>query len=380
MKRSTNRILTTHTGSLPRPSHVVDLLLLKNRDALTDLSAFDDAVRTGVREVAAKQVSVGLDVINDGEMAKASFYVYVKDRLTGFEGANPPRKLLQEEDDFPEFSQRLMESNLKQFGEFRRPACNGPIRWKDFAAVELDIENFKLGLPTVDITEAFMSSASPGTIADFLTNDYYATEDEYLEALVNVMRDEYEAIVNAGLILQLDCPDLAFRAWAEPSLEDHRRKMTRSVEALNEATKSIPAERMRMHVCWGNLEGPHHLDVPLKDIVDIVLQAKPVGLSVEGANPRHEHEWNVWKEVRLPPDKILIPGVIDTTTNFIEHPEVVAERIVRYASVVGRENVIASTDCGFATNVAVNFVDGRIAWAKLQSLVDGARIASEELW
>jgi 5-methyltetrahydropteroyltriglutamate--homocysteine methyltransferase len=377
---SSDRILTTHTGSLPRSVKLVDLLLLRNRGELTDFGAFDEAVRAEVVDVVRRQASVGLDVVNDGELSKASYYVYPKDRLNGFGRVARVREL-QEDVEFPEFAERLSAGKLRRlYREFVRPSCDGPISWKDFAAVETDIQNLRSAVDDTPVLDAFMTAASPGLIANFLPNQYYPSDDDYLAALVDVMREEYEAIVGAGFILQLDCPDLAFRAWLEPSLADHRRKMSRNIDALNEATRSIPPQNMRMHVCWGNLEGPHNQDVPLRDIVDIVLAARPAGLVLEAANPRHEHEWKIWKEVELPSEKVLIPGVIDSLTNFVEHPELVADRIVRYASVVGRERVIAGVDCGLSSNVAVEGVDPRIAWAKLRSLAEGAALASEHLW
>jgi 5-methyltetrahydropteroyltriglutamate--homocysteine methyltransferase len=379
MKRSTDRILTTHTGSLPRPPDLVEMIRANEAGDIADRAAFNARVRTAVAEVVQKQAEAGLDIVNDGEAGKVGYSTYIKDRVTGFGGTSRPTIVQAEARDFPEYTDRRVSGGAT----IQRPACNGPIAWKDFAAVSTDIDNLKSATQRVPVEEVFMSAASPGVIVIFLANDYYPSDDAYLEALVAVMKDEYNAINQAGFLLQLDCPDLAMSRhlrFGDRNLDDFRGIVARHVEVLNEATKEIPADRMRMHLCWGNYEGPHHLDVPLKDIIDIVLTARPAAISFEGANPRHEHEWKVWKEVRLPPEKAIIPGVIDSTTNFIEHPELVAERITRYADVVGKENVIAGVDCGFGTFAASNTVDARIAWAKLASLAEGARIASDALW
>jgi 5-methyltetrahydropteroyltriglutamate--homocysteine methyltransferase len=380
MKRSTDRILTTHTGSLPRPATLVELLRAQEAGAAPDRPAFDAAVRVAVGEVVRQQVAAGIDVINDGEQGKPGYATYVKDRVTGFGGQNRVTTIWTEAQDYPEYWARRTGNTRSSF---RRPACNGPIAWKDFAAVQRDIATLKAAAHGVQAAEAFMSAASPGLISIFLANDYYPSREAYLEAIARVMKDEYEAIHAAGFVLQLDCPDLAMsrhNRFPDLSLQDFRKVVALHVEILNEATKAIPPDRMRLHLCWGNYEGPHHRDVALADIIDLVLQARPAGISFEGANPRHEHEWTVWKRLALPAGKALVPGVIDSTTNFIEHPELVAQRIARYASVVGRENVIAGTDCGFGTFADNDSVDARIAWAKLRALAEGARLASAELW
>jgi 5-methyltetrahydropteroyltriglutamate--homocysteine methyltransferase len=379
MKRSTDRILTTHTGSLPRPPELVDMIRAAEEGTLSDRPAFDARVKQAVADTVRQQAEAGIDVVNDGEQGKPGYSTYIKDRVTGFGGANRMTTVQAEARDFPEFTQRRVGGGAT----ILRPTCDGPLAWKDFAAVERDIDNLKAATAGAGAEEVFMSAASPGVIAIFLANDYYPSPDAYLEALVSVMRDEYNAIHQAGFLLQLDCPDLAMSRhlrYGDLSLEEFRKIVAQHVEVVNEATKDIPPDRMRLHLCWGNYEGPHHLDVPLKDIIDIVLTARPAALSFEGANPRHEHEWKVWQEVKLPPDKLIIPGVIDSTTNFIEHPELVAERIVKYADVVGKERVIAGTDCGFGTFATSSTVDPRITWAKLRAMADGARIASEALW
>jgi 5-methyltetrahydropteroyltriglutamate--homocysteine methyltransferase len=335
-------------------------------------------VKEAVRDIVQQQVDAGIDIVSDGEQGKPGYATYVKDRLSGFEGEHRrPVRAIGEERDFPEYSQRRGQASTI----LHRPACNGPIAWKDFASLQQDIANFGAALQSVGVDQGFMTAASPGVVPLFLGNDYYPDEDAFKVALAAVLRDEYEAIAKAGFILQIDCPDLAMgRHFVEMTTEEFRKLVARNIELVNEATRNIPPEQMRLHICWGNYEGPHHLDVPLKDILDIVLGARPSGISFEAANPRHEHECAVWAEFDIPDDKVLIPGVIDTTTNFIEHPDLVARRIKNYTGVVGRDRVIASTDCGFGTNAASALVDRRIAWAKLRSLSEGAAIASRELW
>ncbi len=380
MKRSSDRILTTHTGSLPRPPALLELIRSAEAGELADRPAFATAVREAVADTVRRQVASGIDVVSDGEMGKPGYATYIKDRATGFEGPHRVTTVQAEARDFPEFTQRRVVGGGPLI---LRPSCNGPIAWKDFAAVQRDIDNLRAATAGAGVEEVFMTSASPGVIAIFLGNDYYPGHEAYLTALANVMRDEYNAIHAAGFLLQLDCPDLAMSRhlrFGDLSLAQFRAVVAQHVAVLNEATKDIPPERMRLHLCWGNYEGPHHLDVPLADIIDIVLTARPAAISFEGANPRHEHEWKVWREVKLPPGKLIIPGVIDSTTNFIEHPELVAERIVRYAELVGKENVIAGSDCGFGTFATSSTVDPRITWAKLEALAEGARIASAALW
>jgi 5-methyltetrahydropteroyltriglutamate--homocysteine methyltransferase len=375
MKRSTDRFLTTHTGSLPRPPELVAMLQRNEAGEPGDRPRFEATVRAAVAEAVRHQVEAGIDVVNDGEQGKPGYATYIKDRVTGFGGESRVTTAWAEGRDFPEYVARRSNNTRSSF---RRPVCDGPIEWKDFAAVKRDIDNLRAAAAGV-AGEVFMTAASPGVVAIFMANEYYPSREKYLEAIARVMRDEYEAIHAAGFVLQLDCPDLAMsrhNRFPDMSLPEFREIVGLHVEVLNEATRAIPPDRMRLHLCWGNYEGPHHLDVPLRDIIDLVLQARPAGISFEGANPRHEHEWKLWKEVELPPGKVLIPGVIDSTTNFIEHPELVAERIARYASVVGRENVIAGTDCGFGTFADNDSVDARIAWAKLRALAEGARLAS----
>jgi 5-methyltetrahydropteroyltriglutamate--homocysteine methyltransferase len=374
MRRSTERILTTHTGSLPRPAAVVDRLLAGERGG----SALDAAVVAAVADVIARQQAAGIDIINDGEQGRTDYTVHVIDRLHGFEGeSDVPRGTGEPE--FPELAQLL-----KQFASpfQHRPACSGPVSWKDFSAVEADIARAKAAITKAGVAEAFMTSPSPGQIARYLKNAHYKTVDEYLFTLADVMNREYRAIVEAGFILQLDCPDLAmsYNLYPGIAIADYRKIIAMNVEALNQAVKSLPADRMRMHVCWGSTLGPHHGDVLLKDIVDIVLTGKPQAVSFPGANPRHGHEWKIWNDVKVPDGKIIIPGVIDSTSNFVEHPELVADRIRQYAGAVGRENVIAGVDCGFGTFAGRVQVDSKIVWMKLASLAEGARLASKRLW
>ena len=383
MRRSEERIRTTHVGSLPRDPDLRALLLAKNAGEAVQAEPFAARVREAVRAVVTRQARTGLDMINDGEQGRVDYTAYVADRLSGFGGETTPvQGPPSPYPEWPGMARSLVPANL------HHPACDGPLAWRDFPALEYDIGQVQAAASDLagsedESPELFMTAVSPGQIARFLENRYYPTEDAYLEALAEVMRREYEAIVAAGLVLQLDCPDLALGyeyAYHDRSYEDFRSVVARHVEVLNAATANIPPERMRMHVCWASTGGPHDGDIPLREIAAEIVKARPQAIAVAGANPRHAHEWRVWAEVALPDDKILIPGVIDTTTNFIEHPELVADRIERYANVLGRERVIAGGDCGFGTFADRVQVDREIVWRKLESLVAGARIASERLW
>jgi 5-methyltetrahydropteroyltriglutamate--homocysteine methyltransferase len=380
MQRSTERILTTHTGSLPRRPDLLEMLLDGRRDA-----AFDELAQAGVAEVVGQQVACGLDVVNDGEVAKASFATYVTERLSGFGGTTGSRSPHVETTMFPEFY-AAPEGPAAFVKAITVLACIGPVSWQGDDQLQRDLANLKAAVAAVgrDVEDVFMSASSPGLVWYYQPNEHYATHEEYLFAVADALKHEYDQINAAGFILQLDCPDLA-GGWNRPefadrTIDDFRSFARLHVEALNHATRDIPPERMRMHVCWGNFEGPHVRDVALAEIAEVVLGARPAGLSLEGANPRHGHEWALFEEVGLPEGKVLIPGVIDSTTNFVEHPELVAQRIVRYAEVVGRENVIAGCDCGFATLARSDVVHPTVTWAKLGSLVEGARLASERLW
>ncbi|MCH7624811.1 MAG: cobalamin-independent methionine synthase II family protein [Chloroflexi bacterium] len=380
MKRSTDRILTTHTGSLPRPPDLLEMIEAKENGRPYDVVAFDERVRMAVAQVVKDQVDAGIDIVSDGEQGKPSFATYVKNRLSGFGGANSEIRVFADRRDFPEWS---ATTKLSSLATAARPMCTEPLGWLDRAAFETDIRNLQSAVQGAKPEEAFIPSASLGIIAEIMANRYYDSEREYLYALADVMKEEYEAIANAGFVLQIDAPDAAMgrhsQFWDSP-LEDFRASLELRVEALNHALADIPEEQIRFHICWGNYEGPHNHDVPLKDIVDIVLKVNAGAYSVEASNPRHAHEWQVWEDVKLPDGKVLIPGVIDSTTNFIEHPEVVAQRIVRYAELVGRENVIAGTDCGFGTAAGLDKVHPTVMWAKFRTMAEGAELASKKLW
>ena len=379
MQRSTRRILTTHTGSLPRPPRLVELLLADAKNPGANRAALDAAVNEAVADVVEKQVACGLDIINDGEQGRTDYTVHVKDRLSGFEGPSTP-PLGTGDEEFPELA-ALLAQFASPFQNW--PACSGPVGWKDWPAAEADIARAKRAMAGAAATEFFMTSPSPGQIARYLKNRYYPTEEAYMFALADAMKREYEAIVAAGFVLQLDCPDLAMSRhtlYPNMDLAAYRKLIGKNVEALNHAVANIPAERMRMHVCWGSTVAPHHTDIPLRDIIDVILAAKPQAVSFPAANARHAHEWKIWSDVKLPADKIIIPGVIDSTSNTIEHPEYVADRIIQYAGVVGRENVIAGVDCGFGTFAGRLQVDSKIVWMKLTSLAEGAKLASKQLW
>jgi 5-methyltetrahydropteroyltriglutamate--homocysteine methyltransferase len=380
MKRSVDRILTTHTGSLPRPPDLIRTMFAREEGVPVDGPALGTRIRAAVAEVVRKQVDAGIAIINDGEVSKPSYATYVKDRLTGFGGASQAL-LYQDLVDFPEMAKRVFGDP----GRSRRktPACTGPITVRDPGAAQADVDNLKAAVAAVAVDDVFVSAASPGVISLFFRDDHYGSHEAYLFAIADAMRHEYETVARGGFILQLDCPDLAMGRhiqFAGLGLEEFRKMARLHLAALDHAVSGIPPEQLRMHLCWGNYEGPHHYDVPLADLLDLVFAARPQAVSFEAANPRHGHEWKVFERVKLPPGKIIIPGVLDSTTNFIEHPELVAERIGRYARLVGRENVIAGTDCGFGTWVGQAAVDPDIAWAKLASLAEGARLASRELW
>ncbi len=380
MKYSTQRILTTHVGSLPRPNKVAELIFAKEREEEFDQSDFNETIADAVKDTVARQVDVGVDIVSDGEMSKISYATYIKERISGFEGdtpRSPPKDLL----DFPSFLEKQAQSGGTP--SYKRPKCTGEIRPTNPVPLETDLKNFRDALETVNVEEAFMNSASPGVIALFQPNEYYKNHDEYLEALAEAMRVEYEGIVAAGFLLQLDSPDLGLgrhMLFTDKPDEDYQRLAGTHVEVLNHALRNIPADRIRMHVCWGNYEGPHHYDAPMSTVLPVALQANIGALLFEASNPRHAHEWTTFRDAELPDDLILIPGVIDSTTNFIEHPELVAERICRFAEIVGCERVIAGSDCGFATFAGYGAVDGEIAYAKLATMATGARLASERLW
>jgi 5-methyltetrahydropteroyltriglutamate--homocysteine methyltransferase len=380
MRRSTDRFLTSHTGSLPRPDDLIRTMYAKEEGVPVEPAALSARVREAVAVVVKKQVAAGIDFVNDGEMSKPSYATYIKDRLNGF-GGTGNTFVYQDLAAFPNLEKRVFGDP----GRSRRktPACNAAISVRDAQAAANDVANLKAAMSAAHHGDGFMSAASPGVIALFFRNDHYPTHEAYLFAIADAMRREYETIAAAGLDLQIDCPDLAMGRhiqYADLSLAEFRKRAELNVAALNHALAAIRPERLRLHLCWGNYEGPHHCDVPLADIIDIVFKARPNAISFEAANPRHGHEWAVFEKLKLPPNKILIPGVIESKSNFIEHPELIAQRIGRYAKLVGRDNVIAGSDCGYGTWVGQAAVDPDVVWAKLAALAEGARIASREYW
>ena len=380
MKRSTERFLTTHTGSLPRPEDLIRTMYAKEEGVPVDPAALSAKVRAAVADVVKKQSDAGVDLINDGELSKPSYATYIKDRLNGF-GGTGNTFVYQDLAEFPALEKKVFGDP----GRSRRktPACNGPISVRDPKAVREDVDNLKAALAGVKHVEGFMSAASPGVVSLFFRNDHYKDFETYIYAIADAMRDEYETVANAGFVLQFDCPDLGMGRhiqYADLDLKEFRKRITLHIEALNHAVKNVPAEKLRMHLCWGNYEGPHHRDVPLADIVDIVFMAKPQAISLEGANPRHAHEYEVFDTVKLPEGKVLIPGVLESKSNFIEHPELIAQRIGRYAERVGRENVMAGSDCGYGTWVGQAAVDPQVVWAKMAAMAEGARIATKRFW
>jgi 5-methyltetrahydropteroyltriglutamate--homocysteine methyltransferase len=380
MQRSIERFLTTHTGSLPRPEELVRVMYAKEEGAPVDHVALAAQVRAAVAEVVKKQVSAGIDLVNDGEMSKPSYATYVKDRLDGF-GGTGNTFIYRDLADFPNLARRVFGDP----GRSRRktPACNAPINVRDAQAARMDVDNLKAALKDVKASGAFMSAASPGVVSLFFRNDHYKDHETYLYAIAEAMREEYETVAKAGIVLQIDCPDLAMGRhiqYADLDLAEFRKRIRLHVEALNNALRNIAPERLRLHLCWGNYEGPHHYDVPFADIIDIVFLARPAAISFEAANPRHAHEWTLFERVTLPAGKVLIPGVIESKSNFIEHPELIAQRIGRYAKLVGRENVIAGSDCGYGTWVGQAAVDPQVVWAKMAAMAEGARIATKQFW
>ncbi len=375
------RLSTTHTGSLPRPADLAKLLI--DRDQGAPAPGLSERVRQAVAEMVARQAEIGIDILNDGEMGRVGFSTYVKDRLGGFEGESGwVAQRRPELDDHPDFAERWKQLRGGTLAPaIRTPACNSPITVKDPEAIQVDIANLKAATASAGVAaeRLFMTAASPGTIGQVFANRYYPTREAFLWAVADAMRHEYEAIVAAGFLLQLDCPDLAHSRhslFADLSEADFVREIELSIAALNYAVRNIPPEAMRLHVCWGNYEGPHDHDVQLRTIVATLLRARPAGISLESSNPRHGHEWRIWEDVPLPDGKYLVPGVIDSTNNYVEHPELVAQRLLNYVELVGPESVIAGSDCGFGTNTRMAMVAPSVAWSKLRSLVEGAELAS----
>jgi 5-methyltetrahydropteroyltriglutamate--homocysteine methyltransferase len=385
MKTSTDRILTTHTGSLPRPKPLVDLILGRERGHNIDAATFEAETAKAVDEIVAQQVAAGVDGVSDGEMSKPSYTTYIRHRVSGIEpdprAAEKGRDIMIGRDllAHPDFADRR-----RNFSDSPFPGCVGPLRYKDRSALDRDLAHLKAAASRSKPTDVFMTAPSPGILTRFIINLHYSSEDAYVEALAEMMKTEYRAIVEAGFVLQIDAPDLGsarnnqYRALTD---DQFRKIAARNISALNAATEGLAADRMRLHICWGNYEGPHNFDLPLTKIIDLAFKARPQAISIEAANPRHDHEWEDLKDIAIPDDKVLIPGVIDSTTNFVEHPRLVAQRIGRYADIVGRERVIAGVDCGFGTAVRTDpIVADSIVWAKLRALAEGAQIASQRLW
>ena len=380
MSNSEKRILTTHTGSLPRPDDLIQIMWAKGDGIPVDERALEERVAAAVDEIVGKQVAAGVSIVNDGEMSKPSYATYVKDRLAGFGGDSIQNYFFADLADYPK-SAEIVAGNP---GRRKRtaPGCNGPISVSDTEAAALDMVHLKNAASKRDVTGTFSSAASPGVVSIFFGNDYYKTDEEYVFAIAEAMRHEYEAIVVSGATVQLDCPDLAMgrhTTYADLDLAGYRKKVAMNIEALNHAVRNIPAEKVRMHLCWGNYPGPHHCDVAFAEIIDLVWSAKPQTILFEAANPRHAHEWDLFKTTKVPDDKILCPGVIEPQSNYIEHPELVAQRIERYANLVGADRVMAGVDCGFSVHVGMQGIDPDVAWAKLEALAQGAEIASNRL-
>lgn len=382
MKTSQDRILTTHVGSLPRPDDLIELMFARAEGEEVDPQLLDRKIQEAVDGVVAKQKEAGVDIVSDGEMSKPSYATYVTERLTGFGGtSNLPK--LSDILEFPNVSSQYFNDPGVRSLNKHRPACNGPVESRGIEDAERDIARFRHALDINPPVDAFMNAASPGVVSMFLGNTFYPTEREFLWAVADAMKPEYKAIVDAGYLLQLDCPDLAMtrhREFADKPVGDFREYARLHIEVLNYVLDDLPRDRLRVHICWGNYPGPHHHDVPIEEIIDLLLTIHTGALLFEGANSRHAHEWKAWKDIELPDGMVIIPGVIESMSNRIEHPELVAERIVRYANMVGKENVIAGSDCGFGTFVGLDLVDPAIAWAKLAVLAEGARLATEELW
>lgn len=382
MKRSTDRILTTHAGSLPRPDDLREMITAKDEGRAYDPDALGRRVGSAVVEVVRMQIDSGIDIINDGEESKRSFSTYARERLSGYEERSPTPEeqpsMISGRDmqEFPEYF-----ASRGGFGgagaNSRQVFCNGPLKYIGQAAVQADIDHFRAALQGVQAEETFLPAIAPGTIEHWMRNRYYPTDEAYLSAIAEAMHEEYKAIVDAGFLLQIDDPDLgdAWQIHPHMSVPEYQRFAELRVDALNHALRGIPVDRVRLHVCWGSYHGPHLYDIPLRDIVDLILKVNAEGYSIEASNPRHDHEWRVWEEVKLPDGKVLIPGVVGHASDFIEHPELVAERLLKYARLVGRENLITGTDCGLGTRVG----HPKIAWAKFQAMAEGAQLASREL-
>ena len=372
-----DKIKTTHVGSLPRSNELSELLFKKDKKEKIDLVKFDKIVKKDVEKIVKKQIELGIDIVSDGEMSKISYATYVKDRIDGFSGESE-RKAPKDLDDFPSFKERIARTGGTP--TYTRPCCTNELKIKDRTSLAKDIENFKNAITANNHKEAFMNAASPGVISAFLPNKFYKNDDEYLENLSNVMKSEYEEIVSNGIYLQLDCPDLALArhmTFKDLSEQEFLKKAEKQVEYLNHAIKNIDKSKIRMHICWGNYEGPHIHDISLSKIMPIVLKANVETILIESSNPRHSHEWQIFEDIKLPNDKMIAPGVIDSTTNFVEHPEVIKNRLIKFSKVINKDQIIAGTDCGFSTFAGFGNVDENIVYKKLESLVRGAELASK---
>jgi 5-methyltetrahydropteroyltriglutamate--homocysteine methyltransferase len=385
MKISNERILTTHVGSLPRPPALLDILLAREESRAVDEDLFETRTAQAVDEIVEKQVDAGIDIVSDGEMSKPSYTMYVKHRINGIatsaEAEEKGRKIMVGLDqlEHPDFMERM-----NNFRQIPFPGCVGPVSYRDTKPLERDLAHLGAAVTEHHPLEAFITAPSPGILTRFIPDTYYKNEDAYVDALAKAMRTEYQAIIRAGFLLQIDCPDLGsarHNQYRDKTDAEFIRIAERNVAALNDATDGLPSDRMRLHICWGNYEGPHTHDIPLAKVIGVCFKARPSAVSFEGANPRHEHEWEDLAKIRIPDDKILIPGVIDSTTNFVEHPRLVAQRICHYADIVGRERVIAGADCGFATFAGrAPIVATSIVWSKFTALAEGAQIATQRLW
>ena len=372
-----DKIKTTHVGSLPRSNELSDLLFKKDKQEKIDVNNFDEIVKRDVKKIVKKQINLGIDFISDGEMSKISYATYVKDRIDGFSGESE-RKAPQDLDDFPSFKERIARSGGTP--TYTRPCCTHELKIKDALSLTKDINNFKSALEENNHKQAFMNAASPGVISAFLPNKFYKDDDEYLDALSNIMATEYEEIVSNDINLQLDCPDLALArhmTFKDLSEVEFLKRAEKQIEFLNHSIKKIPSSKIRMHICWGNYEGPHSHDISLEKILPLILKANVGTYLLESSNPRHSHEWQAFENIKVPKDKIIAPGVIDSTTNFIEHPEVVKNRLVQFSKVIDREQLMAGTDCGFSTFAGFGNVDENIVYKKLESLVIGTELASK---
>ena len=371
-----DKIKTTHVGSLPRSNELSDLLFKKDKGENIDINHFDETVKRDVKKIVKRQKDLGIDFVSDGEMSKISYATYVKDRLDGFSGESD-RKAPKDLDDFPSFKERIARSGGTP--TYTRPCCTSELKVKDVLSLTKDINNFKSALEENNHKQGFMNAASPGVISAFLPNKYYKNNDEYLEVLSKLMKQEYEEIVSNGIDLQIDCPDLALArhmTFKDLSDEDFLKQAEKQIEFLNQALENIPQSKIRMHICWGNYEGPHTHDISLKKILPLLLKANVQTYLLESSNPRHSHEWQVFEDIKLPNDKIIAPGVIDSTTNFVEHPEVVQNRLVQFSKVIDKDQLMAGTDCGFSTFAGFGNVDENIVYKKLESLVIGTEMAS----